>query len=363
MKLDRIEVRGFKSIRELDLELRPLNVLIGANGAGKSNFLSVFKMLSEMMHERLQLFVSQAGGANALLHFGEKVTSELEIALSFGLDQYRSILVPTAADALTFAKEECVVLMHPSTEPTAVGMGSGHYESRLLNAPVFPTYHATAGVSSRIRSFKIYHLHDTSDSALVKKSGAINDNLYLRPDGSNLAAYLYRLRHSALPQYEAIRDTVRLAAPFFDDFLLRPLPDNTDRIRLEWREPGSDFPFLAHQLSDGSLRFICLATLLLQPAPPEVILIDEPELGLHPYAINLLASLIRSAATRTHLIVSTQSSSLVNEFEPEDLLIAERHDRATTITRVEPDKLNEWLEEYSLGELWEKNVLGGRPSR
>jgi predicted ATPase len=173
------------------------------------------------------------------------------------------------------------------------------------------------------------------------------------------------LRRTRKEHYEAIRDTIRLANPFFDDFLLRPHTDNENMIRLEWREKGSDFPFQAYHLSDGTLRFICLTTLLLQPQLPSTILIDEPELGLHPYAIVILASLMRSAAERTQLIVSTQSVSLVNQFDAEDLLVVERRERdnmhETVIRRVDPQRLSSWLDEYSLGELWEKNVLGGRP--
>jgi predicted ATPase len=197
----------------------------------------------------------------------------------------------------------------------------------------------------------------------MKKIGDINGNLFLRRDAANLAALLFRLQRTHAGNYEAIRDTVRMVAPFFDDFILRPLPENENKIQLEWREKGSDYPFLAHHLSDGTLRFMCLATLLLQPWLPSIIIIDEPELGLHPYAINVLASLIRSAATRSQVIVCTQSVTLVNQFSPEDLLIVERKEGATTIEPVDAQRLATWLEEYSLGELWEKNVIGGRPSQ
>ena len=173
------------------------------------------------------------------------------------------------------------------------------------------------------------------------------------------------LQRTKKEHYSAIRDTIRLVTPFFDDFLLRPHPENENMIRLEWREKGSDFPFQAYHLSDGMLRFICLATLLLQPTLPSTVLIDEPELGLHPYAIVVLASLMKSASERTQIIVSTQSVSLVNQFDPENLLIVERTENRgmyeTVITHVDPQRLLSWLEEYSLGELWEKNVLGGRP--
>jgi predicted ATPase len=242
---------------------------------------------------------------------------------------------------------------------------AGHKESRMSeNAQSLPD-EMQSEVLDSLKSWKVYHFHDTSQSAPVKKPRDINDNIYLRQDAGNLAAFLFLLKNTKNEYYVAIRDTIRLVAPFFDDFLLRPNPENENMIRLEWREKGSDFPFQAYHLSDGTLRFICLATLLLQPEMPSTILIDEPELGLHPYAIVILASLMKSASKRTQLIVSTQSVSLVNQFEAEDLLVVERNERdhkyETVIGRVDSEKLSAWLEEYALGELWEKNVLGGRP--
>jgi predicted ATPase len=264
---------------------------------------------------------------------------------------------------LIFSNETCSFYGDYTAESQRP-LGSGHEESKLPKSAQKGKWKDIYDyVYNSLLGWKVYHFHDTSDSAHVKRIGDINDNLYLRPDASNLAAFLYRLQNTAGAHYETIRDTIRLVAPFFDDFILRPMPENETKIRLEWRERGSDYPFLAHYLSDGTLRFICLATLLLQPELPSTILIDEPELGLHPYAIAVLAALMRSAATKTQIIVSTQSVSLVNEVEPEDLLIVERRDQATVIERPDPKHLSQWLEEYTLGELWEKNVLGGRPSR
>ncbi len=195
----------------------------------------------------------------------------------------------------------------------------------------------------------------------MKKNCPINDYSYLRTDASNLASFLYVMRNNNEEHYEAIIDSIRLVAPFFDNFILRPHALNKDNIRIEWRERGSDFPFLAHHFSDGTLRFICLATVLLQPDLPSTIIIDEPELGLHPYAIKVLASLMRSTSKKTQLIVSTQSVPLINEFDPEDLIITDKIDKASVFKRVKEAELKDWLEEYTLGELWEKNVLGGRP--
>jgi len=369
MKLDRIEVTGFKSIRKLELDLSSLNVLIGANGAGKSNFIALFELLNHIFVGKFQSFVAKAGGAESFLYYGQKVTENIYVKLNFGHNAYECTWLPTVDDELFFEEEVCFFQAYGYSQPKKNYIGSGHKESKLgirskYDSNNNPT-NIEAHVLDSLKSWKVYHFHDTSEAATVKKPRDINDNIYLRHDAGNLAAFLYMLQRTKKEHYTAIRDTVRLVTPFFDDFLLRPYPENENMIRLEWREKGSDFPFQVYHLSDGTLRFICLATLLLQPELPSTILIDEPELGLHPYAIVILASLMRSAAERTQLIVSTQSVSLVNQFDPEDLLVVERnehdHKYETVIGRVDSEKLDAWLGEYALGELWEKNVLGGRP--
>ena len=366
MKLDRIEISGFKSIRELKLDLRSLNVLIGANGSGKSNFIELFEVLNNVVAGNFQLYVAKKGGSEYFLYYGQKTTEEIKIRLVYGPNEYCCTWVPAANDTLVFAKERSDYYKPGTPSPLSYFMASaGHKESRLSeSAGSFPEKMDFVVLDS-LKSWKVYHFHDTGESAPVKKARDINDNMYLRSDAGNLAAFLYLLSRTKKEHYVAIRDTIRLVTPFFDDFLLRPNPENENMIRLEWREKGSDFPFQAYHLSDGTLRFICLATLLLQPEMPSTILIDEPELGLHPYAIVVLSSLMKSAAKRTQLIVSTQSVSLVNQFDAEDLLVVERkengHKSETVIDRIDTDKLDAWLEEYALGELWEKNVFGGRP--
>jgi predicted ATPase len=213
----------------------------------------------------------------------------------------------------------------------------------------------------------VYHFHDTSATAGVRRPGPINVNESLRPSADNLAAFLYRIQQTDLPTYQKIRDVVRLAAPFFDDFKLRPMPDNPELIQVEWLQRDSDYPFLVSQLSDGTLRFICMATALLQPSLPPTVLFDEPELGLHPFALTLLASLFQQAAKQygsyvaKQVIVSTQSVPLLNEFAPDDVVVVERMNGESTFRQMNSAQLSEWLQDYSLGELWQKNVLGGRP--
>jgi predicted ATPase len=216
-----------------------------------------------------------------------------------------------------------------------------------------------------MRKWRVYHFHDTSETAFVKQLHAVNDNSFLRPDARNLAAFLFHLQKNHAEAYERIVKTIRLVTPFFGDFRLRKNPENMDQIELEWSEKGEDIPFKAHHLSDGTLRFICLAAVFLQPVElqPETIIVDEPELGLHPYAIKILASLIRSTSKDKQVIISTQSVTLLNEFEPEDLIVSDRKAGSSVLRRIGEDELKEWLEEYTLGELWEKNILGGRPSR
>lgn len=362
--IEKLTIRGFKSIRALDeFPLDTLNVLIGANGTGKSNFVSYFRMLGELVEGRLQLWTRNQGSADRVLSFGAKETKRLVSFVTFGLNGYRFTLEPTLDGGFSFASEG-LYFRGPHFGEKCDNLGAGHAEARLKEQFESGKKLGVADYCySSASSWKVYHFHDTSDTAGVKRLGALHDNEHLRTDASNLAAFLYRLAEEHPAVYQQIRKTVRLAIPFFDDFSLRPqkLKSGEEQIRLLWRQKDSDYPFWPSQLSDGSIRFICLATALLQPDPPSTIIIDEPELGLHPYAITLLGSLLRSASNRMQVIVSTQSVPLVNEFSIDDLIVVEREDDATVFKRLDAGDFETWLEEYSVGELWEKNVLGGRP--
>lgn len=364
--LKRIRVSGFKSIKELDLELNALNVLIGANGSGKSNFISLFRLLNEILENRLQIYTGTVI-ADTLLYYGRKTTSDIKIALSFDTNGYEISLIATDDGRLIFSDE--TIWYHDKQQypdPYTKTIGEGHQETNLyLESKKKSNITIADYVIERLRSWKIYHFHDTSRSSKMKQAQNINDNERLQPDASNIAAYLYLLKQKYNDHYKRIIRKIRRVAPFFDDFVLRPNPLNEDTILLHWRDLHSDNLFNVHTLSDGTLRFICLATLLLQPDEklPSVILIDEPELGLHPFAINILAALLESASTKTQVIISTQSVPLINQFAPEDILVVSREDRQSTFERLDISALSEWLEEYNLGELWEKNIIGGRPQR
>lgn len=360
--INHIQIKGFKSIKALDLDLTQLNILIGANGAGKSNFISFFKLLNNMIEENLQSYVTKAGKANKLLHFGRKQTSFIEGALTFDRNHYLFRLEPTNDDSLFFAHEE-PQFDTDTGKLSSDFVRSGHEESYLSQFKKNPPQEKTISyyVLSNIKDWKIYHFHDTSESAAVKSSCNIHDNDILKPDASNLAAFLYYLQQTETAYYDKIVRSIQLVAPFFKGFNLRPDKDNPEIIRLKWKEKGSEDYFDANDLSDGTLRYICLATLLLQPDLPSTILIDEPELGLHPYAISVLASLIQSASTRTQLIISTQSVQLINQFEPKDIIVTDKIDGESLFKRLNTDEIAVWREDYTLGEIWEKNLFGGRP--
>ena len=362
--LESISIKGFKSIRDVEVELRDINVLIGANGSGKSNFIEVLEFLQAINAGNLQRYVARAGGADRLLHFGSKTTEMIEIEIRFQSprDVFGIDLLTTDGDSLE------IEVRRASIPPASQRNGSENGNSLLRSDSKGMDDSLGTRFDKQIRklldTWRVYHFHDTSRSAPMKKTAKLHDNRYLRPDGSNLAAFLYLLREKHEFEYGFIQKTVRMVAPFFDEFVLEPMALNPDTIRLEWKHKGTDAYFDASSLSDGTLRFIALATLLQQPKElrPSVILLDEPELGMHPLGITLLAAMVNSASVDTQVILATQSPRLLDYFEPEEVVVADRVDGGTEFTRFTSEELAVWLKRYSIGELWEKNDLGGRPA-
>ena len=363
-KLKTIRIKGFRSIKEMTLELRPLNVLIGANGAGKSNLIAFFKLVNELMGGRLQQYIGTTGRASANLHFGPAKTPQLEAEMVFegerGVNAYLMRLFHAAGDSLIFAEEKLSFQQTGYSSLRSISLGGGHEETKIGDEAEKggPAAKAQRHLLNRCR---VYHFHDTSPTSRVRQYCYVGDKRWLMPDAANLAAILHELKCSKEKAYQRIVSTIRQVAPFFEDFDLEPT-DSRDII-LNWRHRASDLVFGPHQLSDGTLRAICLISLLLQPKEnlPCLIVVDEPELGLHPYALNVIASLFRAASHHTQVLVSTQSSAFLDSFEPEDIVVVERKGEATEFGRPAAENLEEWLEDYSLGEVWEKNVLGAGP--
>jgi len=370
--LNKISIKGFKSIRELnDLELGNLNIVIGANGAGKSNLVQVFRMLMAMTRKNFTKFILEQGGADNFLFNGLKVTPKIDIAFEFesfsdnakGPNQYRFELSPTVDERFLINEEREYVTTNWRS------YGSSSEESRLYDERNESSWDGRWNgvghfVYESISKWMVYHFHDTSSSAPMRRSEIIEDCHDLRGDAANIAPFLLNLKNneSYNKNYTEIVDAIRFVTPFFDDFRLDVQKlGEAEKTKLSWTQKGSDFPMQPYHLSDGSIRFICLATALLQPYPPSTIIIDEPELGLHPEAISILAELIQVASKKTQVIVATQSPALVDQFAIQDIIVVNREDGASTFKRLKEEDFSEWLKNYSVGELWTKNVIVGGP--
>lgn len=372
-RLRRLEIDGFKSIPAAgqSIEFGDVTILLGANGSGKSNLVSFFRMLNFLTTGGLQEFIGRQGGADAILHYGAKHTDKLEFTVhwehSRGQDSatttYGAKLVHGMPDRLFFAAERVTYHKAGADRPQELFLDAGAAETALKTET-----NKTAKVVHRMMSdIRAYQFHDTSDSAKIKANGYIDDCRYLRDDAGNLAAFLRQLRETAdwRKHYERIVHHIQRIMPQFHDFSLQPLANNADYLRLNWHDRSNEMLFGPHQISDGSLRFMALTALLLQPVErlPGVIVVDEPELGLHPAALADLAGMIRMAARHAQIILATQSTRLVDEFHADEVVVVER-DEAThgsVFRRLRERELGEWLARYSLSELWEKNVLGGLP--
>jgi predicted ATPase len=366
--LKKIEIKGYRSIKDASLKLCSLNVLIGANGAGKSNFVSFFKLLNEMMAGRLQEYIGRTGRGQSALHFGPKTTPQLEGLLEFeegdNLDTYHMRLFHGAGDTLVFAEETLDYKNDGWNGPhrPPMSLGAGHAETGIGEKA--NQGNQTAKVFRRIlNGCRVYHFHDTSPSARIRQFCYVNDNRWLMPDAGNLAALLFAYRQRSELVYKRIVATVRKILPEFNDFDLEPSRLNPNDIILNWRKRGFDYLFGPHQISDGALRAMALCTLFLQPEAelPDVIILDEPELGLHPNALEIVAGLMRAASMRTQVIVATQSQTFLNFFEPSEIITVECREGRSQFHRLEADQLKEWLEDYTIGDLWQRNVIGGGP--
>lgn len=362
--IEKLTIEGYKSIKNLtEFPLKQMNIMIGANGSGKSNLVSFFRLIKKMMNRNLQYFIQKNGGPEAHLFMGSKITERIIGKISFDKFSHEFKLEPTTDNRLIIIAERFY-----SNEPDRVRdaqstFGAGGFEETKLVEAMHEGNgeDVAAEIYLTITNWSLYHFHDTNDTAKIKRPGAINHNERLDEVAGNLAAFLYPLYQKYDASYRKIRDVIRLGAPFFDDFHLRPMVNNPEQIQLEWKHKNSDQPFLASQLSDGTLRFISLITALLQPKLPSAMIIDEPELGLHPYAISLLADLLKQASQQTQIIIATQSATLLDHFDPDDIVVIDREDEYSVFKRLESDQMKEWLQDYTLGELWQKNIFGGRP--
>lgn len=367
-KLQRLTIKGFKSIREMDnLKMTDINIVIGQNGAGKSNFIGFFRFLAKMARREMQDYVIKQGGLSKVLHFGPSVTPLLQISIRSNETRYDAVLQPTVEGQLVIVSELLVPLADKSEawSVSVVDNTPKSPESLIRragqNAGVNPHLRNAISNWETLTDWRIYHFHDTSENAPLRSSASLTEPEQLAANGGNLAAFLYLLQERHPDRFDAVLETMRLIAPFIGTLVLRPEALNPNLIRLRWRHVGHDELFDVSDLSDGTLRFLALTALLLQPDPPSTIVLDEPELGLHPAAITQLAALMHQVAPQVQIIAATQSPTFANHFGWQDFIIVDRHDDASRFRRLQEDEVKAWMDDYAMGEIWEKNVIGGRP--
>ena len=285
-RLEQITLRGYKTIREL-VRFVPgnLTVLIGPNGAGKSNFISFFRMLSWSLAGpgQMQLHLGQQGGASAILHRGPGITRQIEaelvLATDAGQNEYGFRLFHAAGDALIFA-DEWFRFQRPGHVRPKTSLDAGHREAKLLEQAGQGDQTARV-ILGMLRRIIVHQFHNTSSTARIRAKWEAADGRYLKEDGGNLGAFLLNLQIAHPAHYHRIVQTIRLILPFFSDF---ELAEDFGSVLLQWTEIGSDHILSSAQASDGMLRAMALVALLQQPEMnlPDVLILDEPELGLHP---------------------------------------------------------------------------------
>lgn len=354
--MDKITIKGYKSFKDISFDLKRINVLIGSNGAGKSNFLSMFEMLGRIFNQSLTNYVATKGGVDKFLFHGRKETESIEIETVQGANSY-TVILQEADGKFVVASERLGYLYNGNW--SVVGISSYVSEAQIRNYSGMKRGDYIKEYLSQIRKF---HFHDTGNrSPFAAEGHVIHDAQVLYEHGENLAPILYRISRENPQVYRRIVQIIQSVAPYFADFYFAPSP--ADTMRLLWQDRFSTMIYGPNDLSDGTIRFIALVVLFMQPWLPKVIIIDEPELGLHPVAIQKLAGLIKIAAQRgTQIIIATQSAELISNFDPEDVVTVNQTDGVTELHRLSSDELAHWLDDYTLGDLWKQNILkGGKP--
>lgn len=362
--IEQILIENYKSIRNAKIPLKNLNVLIGSNGVGKSNFISFFELVIRLFNQQLRTYIMEQGGVDRILYQGSKHSGYLKGLIDFSNTNAFFFDLKPAIGNNAYIEFAGDYFNSYKTDFNKVytNWNKTIWDKAVEESEIINSHKWRAGYLIQfIKGLTVYHFHDTSKTSSMRRPCNISDNEYLRHDASNLAAYLYKIQEIEPKKFKLIEGVVKSVAPYFKRFKLQPDRINTSMINLEWEEEKSDMYLDANSFSDGTIRFIALATVLLQSTPPATIIIDEPELGLHPSAIIKLSALIKRAAVNTQVIVATQSVNLVSCFDSEDIIVVDRKDNQTIFQRLDSEDLSVWLDEYNLGEIWEKNLIGGQP--
>lgn len=357
--MEKIQIKGYKSINSVSIDLKPINILIGANGAGKSNFISFFEFLNVLYERKLKEYVAINGGIEKFLHKGKNKNS------GFTMPQYlqAKITFKGSNNAYSFSLTPGINTFIFKNEKLWFKDNPWHKSSHSEEANVkFDNTIRAKYIREHLSNLRKYHFHDTGKNSPFNQSSHVqNDGYFLYETGQNLAAYLFNIQNNRPLVYKRIIRVIQSIAPYFSDFYFQP--NEGGFLYLQWRDKYNSMIYGATDLSDGTIRFIALTTIFMQPNLPETIIIDEPELGLHPLAISKLAGMIQSVSQKgTQVIIATQSSDLVSYFTPDDILTVDMVNGESQFKRLIKDDLNIWMEDYSLGDLWKRSIIsGGQP--
>ena len=379
----RLQVSGFRRLRALDLPMAPLNVMIGANGVGKSSVLEVLDLLAASAEGSLESTVSQAGGIFSLVT-QDGCTDRIHLAVEMPVEDQQPLhydleIVPEGL-GFTVRRE---LLTQQQAESAAqpfkfidVRGANVHYHDPGAKQLLRPTwdykrsetalsqvpkmYRTPEGFRTLLEdSTQIYHALDVSTRSPVRVPQSLQPAPTPGSDGEDLLSCLYSMRETERDRFEAVENALRVAFPTFERIDLPLVAAGS--VTLAWKDRNFPKPFYPHQLSEGTLRFLWLATLLQSPGLPKVTLIDEPEVSLHPEMLSLLVELMREASSRTQLVVATHSDRLVRFLRPEEVVVCDLdEDGGMAVRRASDLNLAAWLEEYTLDQIWGMGRLGGR---
>ena len=369
--IDRIRIQGFRSLADVDVKLPRVALLIGANGSGKSNFIRFFELMRWMASKRLGEFVARQGGADDQLFEGSKRTSTINATVTAVFEQRRT----EYEFSLSHAHPDSLVVTNELYRSASPNSGEPlEFPAELFNrtrteAKVGEFEHSVK-VSQRIAmgndfaslllNTHIFQFHDTSDSSRLKQRWDAEDCNTLRGDAANLAAILARIENVDSRLFDRIARQIRRILPVFDRFQIE---ETYGKVMLRWKLRGADKTVGPHLTSDGTLRFIALVTLLNLPREmlPQVLLIDEPELGLHPVAMEMIAHMIMQVSDECQVILATQSPLFVDYLGLDQTIVLDILSGRTEVHALKEKNYQRWLQRYSPSDLWRNNLLGGRP--
>lgn len=376
-KLNHLRIRGFRRLYDIDIELRPMMVMIGANGVGKTSILDAVSLLSASASGNLNIGISALGGVGSLLTRG--VANEIAFDVSMNVSGHNpldySMAFQPKGNGYEITREELgqdTGLKGPFKHIAVTGTRIRYYNGKGLVAPDWDFESEESALSQVPRMYREpeefrkvlstatrYHVLDVGPRAPVKLPQPMKPAVLPGADGEDLVPLLYSLREGNKPRFDAITDALHAAFPSFEALSFPPVAAGT--LALTWKDKCFDKPLYMNELSEGTLRFLWLASLLQSPSLSTVTMIDEPEVSLHPELLNLLAELMREASDRTQLIVATHSDRLIRFLEPKEVVVMDSaEDGLTVATWADQLDLEKWLADYTLDEVWRMGRMGGR---